>query len=418
MHARGTQRKTVNIAILDTGCNMEDDFFVGSGIGHIDDLEDPDRWFDCLNESTGPVDEDPKSHGAALTALLLRLVPDASIYIVRITQNSDGLLIATDNIVEATAFATKHSVDIVSMSFGFRDKQHSVQDAINKAQSKMVFFAAANNDGLNDLEMFPAFLEPVISVRGTTFNGSFETQYNPNTWKHDRGLQYGTLAVDVPCVWPDPNRLTKSSCSIATPIMVAIAAALLSFVDRDDALQGYQEKIRTRLGLLSVFEVMTQDQNLVPERRYVAPWQLYANKNLHPRDLIKFALSSVPLRDCIFATSTMSNVQNPSYFLAPDWNFRPGGKIAIGNIIRNPLKPHMVLAKPNPAKPALATDITTEKNWRLSVETTTNLSLSLWGAFLQVTRLGLSVNQERTNTSNFTMTSLETITLSEDPSLD
>jgi hypothetical protein len=119
-----------------------------------------------------------------------------------------------------------------------------------------------------------------------------------------------------------------------------------------------------------------------------------------------------------FAPATMSNVQHPTYFLAPNWSFRPGGKIAIGNIVRHPLKPHMVLTKPDPAMPAPETETTTETNWRLSVETATNLSLSLWGAFLQVFRANISANRERSNTSNFTMTSLDTISFSENPSSD
>jgi len=114
----------------------------------------------------------------------------------------------------------------------------------------------------------------------------------------------------------------------------------------------------------------------------------------------------------------MSNVQSSTYFLAPNWSFRPGGRIAIGSIIKNPLKPHMVLSKPNSTESPYATDTTTERNWRLSVEIVTSLSLSLWGTFLQVIRLGLSTNHERTKSSSFTMTSLDTITLLEDVSID
>jgi hypothetical protein len=44
-------------------------------------------------------------------------------------------------------------------------------------------------------------------------------------------------------------------------------------------------------------------------------------------------------------------VANPTYLLAPNWTFRPGGSIALGNIIANPLKPHIVLTKPDPDAP-------------------------------------------------------------------
>ncbi|KAI4621853.1 hypothetical protein J4E80_004226 [Alternaria sp. BMP 0032] len=115
---------------------------------------------------------------------------------------------------------------------------------------------------------------------------------------------------------------------------------------------------------------------------------------------------------------TMSSVQSPTYFLAPNWSFRPGGRIAIGSIIINPLKPHMVLSKPDPTKSPYATHTITEKNWSLSLETVRSLSLSLWGTFLQVSRLGLATDHERTKSATFTMTSLDTITLLEDVSMD
>ncbi|KAF4984120.1 hypothetical protein FZEAL_613 [Fusarium zealandicum] len=111
----------------------------------------------------------------------------------------------------------------------------------------------------------------------------------------------------------------------------------------------------------------------------------------------------------------MSNVQNPTYFLAPNWNFPRGGRIAIGNIVRNPLKPHMCLIKadPNEAPP---TTSSLERNWRLSVETATTKRLTLWGVFLEKITLNTTAQQKRIKNGTFSMDSLETIYLSDDPS--
>ena len=147
-------------------------------------------------------------------------------------------------------------------------------------------------------------------------------------------------------------------------------------------------------------------------------WLSYLGNSTIRLEPARSEISSGPRLIPIPKVATMSNVQSPTYFLAPNWSFRPGGRIAIGNIIRNPLKPHMVLSKPDPTKAPYVTDTITERSWRLSVETVTSLSLSLWGAFLQVYRLGASTNHERTKNSTFTMTSLDTITLLEDVSMD
>jgi len=56
----------------------------------------------------------------------------------------------------------------------------------------------------------------------------------------------------------------------------------------------------------------------------------------------------------------MSNVRYPTYLLAPNWAFRPGGRIAIGNIIVDPLLPHHAILKPDTANP-LPTETATEE---------------------------------------------------------
>ena len=156
------------------------------------------------------------------------------------------------------------------MSYGFADEIPIIRNAIVEAEKRNVtFFAAANNSGLNEPEMFPAFMESVISVRGTRHNGSFEDDYNPKSWEHKPGPQFGSLARDVPCAWTSES-LTKSGCSIATPIIAAIAAVLISFVDREQSLKEYRDLIRTRRGILSVFRAMAIESQ--PSRLYLAPW--------------------------------------------------------------------------------------------------------------------------------------------------
>ena len=175
------------------------------------------------------------------------------------------------------------------MSFGFDRTLKLSREAIDQT-SRMLFFAAANNDGLNSPELFPANHERVIPVRGTDHTGSFTAQYNPATPAYKPECRYGTLATDVPCGGPDDNRLIKSGCSVATPIVAAIAAAIISFVDREITLQCFKSPIRERRGILSVFREMSQDQ-MVLERRYLAPWQLCDNTSLHAREMIKYALA-------------------------------------------------------------------------------------------------------------------------------
>ncbi|RSM19381.1 hypothetical protein CDV31_001803 [Fusarium ambrosium] len=327
--SEGVGSKPIKVAILDTGLDIADPYFSGAGIDRVDDWRD--LWHDCLGESSTPVDDDKGRHGTALACLLLQLAPEATVYVLRVAKNSSGLDQAQEAIGTAILHAvTSWDVDIISMSFGFNSEAPPIRNAIVQAErlkgDEILFFAAANNDGLNEPEMSPAFFESVISARGTECNGEFIQQYNPKSWSHKSGTQYGTLARDVPYNWPVPKP-AKSGCSVSTPILAAIAALLISFVDNQKHWDSERHAIRTRRGIVAVFNFMAQDVGSFNGRLYVAPWQLYEQR------------------------------RQPRY-----------------------------------------------------------LSPTLWGAFLEKIRLGTTAQQERIKNGLFTMESLETIYLSEDPS--
>jgi hypothetical protein len=95
---QGTPSRAVKVAILDTGCDIDHIFFSGPGANQRDNLVD--RWIDCLEESEEPVDDDAERHGTALAALMLRLLPGAELYIVRVAKDAKGLSTAEGTIAE------------------------------------------------------------------------------------------------------------------------------------------------------------------------------------------------------------------------------------------------------------------------------------------------------------------------------
>lgn len=95
----------VKIAILDTGCNTDDDFFSDLGMGYLDNLQGSGRWHDCVAGVPKPIDEDPDNHGTALLALLLRLVPSAAVYVIRVAKDVEGLAQADQSISKARTYA-------------------------------------------------------------------------------------------------------------------------------------------------------------------------------------------------------------------------------------------------------------------------------------------------------------------------
>jgi hypothetical protein len=184
------------------------------------------------------------------------------------------------------------------MSFGFPRRESSIRDAIHDAivekrnrNKEIVFFAAANNDGSNSKELFPASHESVISVRGTDYTGAFVNKYNPEAWPENKGPLYGTLGDSVPFDIGDPA-CKISGCSIATPILAGITAMIIQYVNyvaNGDARTC--ARIQTRAGVLRVLYYIAIPKS--EDRRYVAPWEFFERNEEDRLVLIKHALAEL-----------------------------------------------------------------------------------------------------------------------------
>jgi hypothetical protein len=148
--------------------------------------------------------------------------------------------------------------DIISMSFGYRTEQSTIREAISTAmysrKGNIIFFAAAGNRGANEVEMYPASSQNVISVRATDHVGTFVGEYNPAPLPlpfSERALFYGTLGVDAPYDYPSDKRM--SGCSIAAPIMAGMAALIMECAAYHGANERSLAYLRRSNGLEAFF---------------------------------------------------------------------------------------------------------------------------------------------------------------------
>jgi hypothetical protein len=189
------------------------------------------------------------------------------------------------------------------MSFGFLTRLDSIEDAMadvirerRKEKRDILFFAAANNNGWNSKELFPASNETVISVRGTDHTGAFVQKYNPEPWSLKRGTPlFGTLGEKVPYDSGNPA-VDLSGCSLATPILAGIMAMIIQYVNHvtnGDTRLG--AGLRTRGGLLQVLHHIA-DEGL-NNRWYVAPWKFFFERDEEQRlALVRHALAELQRR--------------------------------------------------------------------------------------------------------------------------
>ncbi|UQC76374.1 uncharacterized protein CLUP02_17887 [Colletotrichum lupini] len=250
---QGTKSSRIKLAILDTGYDTNAPTFdIPSRSKNI-------TWHDFVSNSIHPVDTD--GHGTHLLTLLLKLEVQADIFVARITENSQSLKTAEINVAQAIHKAAHEwDVDFISLSFGFPHHVKGIRDAINDAvhhkDGAITILAAANNDGFNSWEMFPANLgDKVISIRGTNEDGAFDPRFNPPMSSSES--VFGTLGVDVHSDWIG-HELSRSmsGCSVATPIALSIAVMVLKYAsNRTDHFSPQDLRLlKTRRGIFELFK--------------------------------------------------------------------------------------------------------------------------------------------------------------------
>lgn len=187
------------------------------------------------------------------------------------------------------------------MSFGFNTQITAIEkmigDVIGKRRNEgrdILFFAAANNDGLNSAEMFPASDLNVISVRGTDHTGAPLQEYNPSPWPQKAAhSRFGTLGKNVPYDCADKSS-QKSGCSVATPILAGIMATIIQYVGYVAASnKRLQKRVRTRDGIQQVMGHMADSVPGNSCYKYVSPWKFFQRSDEERIALIVNALAEL-----------------------------------------------------------------------------------------------------------------------------
>ncbi|KAK2055145.1 subtilisin-like protein [Colletotrichum caudatum] len=221
----------VKIAVLDTGIDMNHPDLEA----RMENIKGKYNW---LSEVHKTMVHDSSGHGTFTACLLLDYAPDAELFVAKIAEKDP---LRPKIIANAIDFAINTwGVDIISMSFGFPDKQtegyHDLEKALQDAhRNNVLLFAAASNSGGRQDRAFPARNPDVIAVHSTDTNGN-RSDFSPSGKLYDISL--ATVGEGVESAWPismcdrsaNPTFVEcKYGTSYATPIMAGIAAFLLLY---------------------------------------------------------------------------------------------------------------------------------------------------------------------------------------------
>ncbi|KAL8902272.1 MAG: hypothetical protein Q9207_004808 [Kuettlingeria erythrocarpa] len=278
--SRKAKGSRVKIAILDTGIDLSHpDFDSSAGsLGAVDVQQlgpRRDRVKECKSfVGEGAGDRDNVGHGTHCAALLLELSPNADIYVARVCEEG------TENMnPEVVAQAIRHAADqwkvaIITMSFGWPEKHAVVADAIDHAtRGNVLICAAASNDGANAGVAFPANFPPVICIHSTNEHGK-PSKFTPAPLPF--APNFAVLGENVEAAWPGRAKgHSQSGTSTATPILAAVMALILEFVDQKPRKTAEEKRLRDHRVMTKVLDAMS-DQ--VEGYRYVRPWKLMSSK--------------------------------------------------------------------------------------------------------------------------------------------
>ncbi|WQF77071.1 Putative peptidase S8/S53 domain, peptidase S8, subtilisin, Ser-active [Colletotrichum destructivum] len=282
-HIKNLPRKRrIRIAILDTGVD-ESNLFI-RGVCKTMKRRNGDSPFRKIKSFIGRSGLDEFGHGTNVAALVLRVAPEADLYIAQISQTKEEA--NKIQIAEAIEWARTSEVDIISMSFGMSEDCYEIEKAIGQAENdNIIIFAAASNYGGNQRRAFPARMDKVLCVHSSDGDG-IASGFNPSP-KADRE-NFTTLGEGIESVWEDGVYLHGTS--YATPIVAGFAANVLQYIWNCPLLQErHRKKASTRVGMMSLLVAMSEKRG---DFYYVSPWRrIWTLEEGEREDVIAFRIS-------------------------------------------------------------------------------------------------------------------------------
>ncbi|KGO53349.1 Peptidase S8/S53, subtilisin/kexin/sedolisin [Penicillium expansum] len=228
--------------------------------------------------------DDKLGHGTMVTRLLMRVSPEAELFIAKVSSDTEHCIPKNKLycIAEAINWAVqKWDVDIITMSLALQEENPDIDQALNEALDpsydgatrKIVFAAAGNNSGGNARRSWPARKNNVIAVHVTDGLGT-GVNINPSS---EGDLCFATLGCGIEhTLWTEDGdtNIYISGTSFATPIAAGIAANVLEYARHrvDNLTETRKERLYSGGCMKKVFEAMSSKRG---DCHYVQPWTFW-----------------------------------------------------------------------------------------------------------------------------------------------
>ncbi len=263
----------IRVAVIDTGIDFSHPLFAGRILG---------TGYDFVDNDVNPADQaggTGTGHGTFVAGLVLLSAPGAAVLPVRAFA-ADGRG-TSFNIARAIQYAADQGVHIINMSFGLREEDEMIRDAMYYARQRNVFMVASAGNAAEEAVNFPATDDMSLAVTSTNGTNDFKALF----------ANYG-LSVDAAApgtglysAYPGNRWAWWDGTSFSTALISGEAALLLApnpHLDRsvlrakitgygaplDELNNNYANKMgtvrvdfRSALEALSLFEVSSVYDN-------------------------------------------------------------------------------------------------------------------------------------------------------------
>ncbi len=214
----------ITIAIIDTGIDTDHEEFVG----RISALS-----YNVTNNTAGiAAVEDDDGHGT-MVAGIIGAIRGNNKGIAGITNNTQLMVIKANednvdtfkesNIVEAIYYAVDHGANVINLSIGSTFANPLSEEAIDYATENNVLVVAASGNVGNDIPLYPASFENVISVSAVD-SGQIISSYS----NYNEFIDIAAPGTQIYTTTNDGTYLSASGTSFAAPHVSGIIALYLS----------------------------------------------------------------------------------------------------------------------------------------------------------------------------------------------
>jgi len=263
----GATGRGVIIADLDTGADTCHEALQGIVTYTFVAAPDANAPENCATASTPVVPG--FGHGTRVASLLRLVAPEATIWAMRVFDNSGSAQVS--DIYEAVVYAVDHGVNVINMSFGTSTYSQALQDAVDYATAQGVTVVAAGGNSNVEPLMYPAQnagVKGVVAVMNDDTRASF-SNFGAGAFVSAPG--YGLWVAH-----PNHELAYVAGTSYASPLVAGEAALVIDAYQRSNRGQPGSSYVNSKMsnGVLPIDSLNPTYAGKLGHGRIYIPWSL------------------------------------------------------------------------------------------------------------------------------------------------